>query len=286
MPAPATAQWWVRVGGANTNGAGFDPTISGAGTNYSDQDALQWNRTNLATPGAGSTTLTSATAPFTAAMIGNGIRIIAGTNFATGTYFITGYTSSSEVTLHESPTPSGAGSSGNGTLGGAGATPWGVGSQTDGNTIWIRGNGDEDPTSVSYSSGASYIAPGSIKTRWKGYNGRPLIVSTEATYGLIIYQGSILLDHLAFKLHSSANSATYAAIDMESSGMLYDCVIDQAGYDKRGVRARVVAGCHFKNTGSTSAGTYAAIGTPQYGSMFLGNRIKGWRGPGIQYFHV
>ena len=86
MAILATTNWYVRAGGLETNGGGYDSTIAGATTNYADQDAPQLSLTDLATSGAGSTTLTSVTGGFTSAMIGNCIRIASGTNFQTGYY--------------------------------------------------------------------------------------------------------------------------------------------------------------------------------------------------------
>ena len=74
MAITADAQWWIRTDGNDLNGAGFDSTIGGYGTNYSDQATAQLTLTDLATSGAGSTTLTSATGGFTSAMVGNAIR--------------------------------------------------------------------------------------------------------------------------------------------------------------------------------------------------------------------
>ena len=116
MAINATAQWRIRQDGANDNGGGYDPEISGAGTDYTDQSTPALSPTDLATTGA-VTTLTSATGGFTAAMIGNCIRISSGTNFDTGYYFITGYTDTNTVTLDRTPSSGGAGSSGVGKLG-------------------------------------------------------------------------------------------------------------------------------------------------------------------------
>ena len=56
----ADAAWEVRpTNGLNTNGACYD--TGGAGTDYSQQNAAQLSLTDLATSGAGVTTLTSVT---------------------------------------------------------------------------------------------------------------------------------------------------------------------------------------------------------------------------------
>src|SRR5437660_4761540 len=85
----AATIWEVRpTNGSNLNGACFDSTIANAGTDYSQQNTAQASFTDLATTGV-VTTLTSASAQFTSAMIGNCIRIESGTNFTVGWYQIT-----------------------------------------------------------------------------------------------------------------------------------------------------------------------------------------------------
>jgi hypothetical protein len=111
----------VRTTGDDTNGGCF--RRAAATTDYSNQDSAELSLTDLATSGAGSTTLTSSTGGFTSEMVDNCINISSGTNFTTGLYRVTGHTDTNTVTLDRTPTPSGAGSSGNGKLGGAFATP-------------------------------------------------------------------------------------------------------------------------------------------------------------------
>jgi hypothetical protein len=72
--------------------------------------------TDLATSGAGVTTVTSASAPFASWMVGYLLKITAGTNFTTGLYLITAFTSASSITVASSPTPGGAGTNGTGVL--------------------------------------------------------------------------------------------------------------------------------------------------------------------------
>jgi hypothetical protein len=76
----------------------------------------QW--TDLATSGAGSTTITTATGtwPFNGGLFGPGniVYISAGTNFVTGSYTVSSITNATTMVLTTSPTPSGAGASGTG----------------------------------------------------------------------------------------------------------------------------------------------------------------------------
>ena len=105
------------TGTANmVNGGGFKTGASG--TDYSTQDAAQFVPTDLANLSA-STTLTSATGGFTAAMVGNVIHITAGTNFVTGWYEITVYTDTNTVTLDRTANATLNASAGTGYVGGA-----------------------------------------------------------------------------------------------------------------------------------------------------------------------
>jgi hypothetical protein len=79
MAISAATVWRIRPGGDDTNGAAYDATISGAGTDYSQQDAAQLSLTDLicqASDDASRLKLRSATGGFTSAMIGNAIRIL------------------------------------------------------------------------------------------------------------------------------------------------------------------------------------------------------------------
>lgn len=108
--------WEFRSTGAATNGGGFKTGASG--TDYSQQDAAQLSLTDLAMTTA-TTTLTSATGGFTAAMIGNVIQIASGTNFTPGFYEITAHTDTNTVTLDRDATNGTNASSGVGAVGGS-----------------------------------------------------------------------------------------------------------------------------------------------------------------------
>lgn len=80
-------------------------------------DILQLHLTDLAMV-KDSTTLTSITGGFTAAMVGELIYISAGTNFIVGWYTIAGHTDTNTVTLNKTAATAGAGAAGIGTMGG------------------------------------------------------------------------------------------------------------------------------------------------------------------------
>lgn len=138
----AACAWEIRTTGNSLNGGGW---IRGAaGTDYSQQDAAEESYTTLATPGAGSTTVTCSGADtFDANIVGNIVYIYSGTNFTSGRYEVTARASSTSITFDSSPTPGGAGGGdGIGYMGGAGTI---VGNPqpmfdvcTAGNKVWIE----------------------------------------------------------------------------------------------------------------------------------------------------
>lgn len=292
MAINATSQWRIRAGGNNINGGGYDPGISGAGTDYTDQDSPQLNLSDFATSGAGSTTLTSATGGFTSAMIGNCVRIASGTNFQAGYYFITAYTNTNTVTLDRTPSSGGAGSSGVGRLGGAfaginalhngggAALPSITTPLAAGHTVFIRGSGSENPGSADYTYTTYYNFPSSNNTSGKikfiGYNGRPRIDSA----GLLFYQATYFCENL----HLKATSASNGVYGFINGGWIYNCWFDQAGYDMTGVSCISCEDSYFFNTGSTSTGTLPAIDkNGLYGGNISRNFINGWKAKGINF---
>lgn len=174
MTILATAQWEVRpTTGDNLNGSGYDAAISGAGTDYSQQAAAQLTLTDLVTSGAGVAILTSVTGGFTAAMVGNAIRIASGTNFTVGWYFLVTYTNTNTVTLDRTPTPAGAGVGGAGKVGGATASLRNqatvglcnnAGGIVAGNTVWVKNEAWNELAIVSQAGTAT------LPITLEGYN--------------------------------------------------------------------------------------------------------------------
>jgi hypothetical protein len=84
----------VRFGGSDTNGGLW--RLTGTGTDYSQQNSPQWAVTDAVANGT--TTITSATASFTSAVVGNGAYI----NGAH--YIVVGYTNSTTITVDRNVT--------------------------------------------------------------------------------------------------------------------------------------------------------------------------------------
>lgn len=187
MALPTIAQWGIRSGGNDLNGCGYK-TIDGDSVNYCHQDVAQLSLSDLATPGAGSTTLTSATGGLTLAMKGNWIYIAAGTNFTVDYYQITAHTNTNTVTLDRSPTPGGAGGGdGEGKVGGSRATLIDAALEaiSAGDAVHIE-NGTYTPgAAINVAQGG-----GTISCRLLGYNVTPADVCRGNNRPLIQMAGN------------------------------------------------------------------------------------------------
>lgn len=311
-------QWWCRTDGDDTNGGGFDSGIASAGTNYCDQAVAQLSLTDLATSGAGVTTITSATGGFTSAMIGNAIRIASGTNFTAGYYWITGYTDTNTITVSVSPTPSAAGSAGNGKIGGAflgiknlmSNASGGLSNPTitsplaAGHRINLGGTGGDDPgtgggvapTGMDYDyrgtgpSYGGYYSPawgsstaGRIKLvgyKQGGGLGRPCIAMSGGLFNNTIWWH---FENLKFIFTHIGGNSTFGigGSSIPNYHTFVNIIVDMNGRDFYGIRASQAYYCEVKNTGGTTAGTGAAILSQGYGSTIYGCVVKDVCGNGF-----
>jgi hypothetical protein len=159
MALSAQSVWEVRPGsGSDTNGGGF---VAGAsGTDFSQQNSANSGGNNSSTTdgvAAGSTTFVSASASFTAAIVGNIIYLSGGSgSLAAVRRQVTGFTNATTITLDAS-VATGTGITMN--VGGALATvAEAFNSATACNTVWIKNTGTYTVTSTlstSLQSGAS-----------------------------------------------------------------------------------------------------------------------------------
>lgn len=289
MALSAAQQWWVRAGGNELNGGGYDATVSGAGTNYSDQDAAQLSIADAVT--VGSTTVTSVTGGFTAAMIGNVIRIA-----GDGYYVITARASTNSITVDRN-TGTSAGS--NARVGGAhasltsyaslGNTPILTSPLAPGHTINLRGGGTDDPSSPDYTTTGFWTFPdGNLTTgciTLVGYNGRPHIRGDGLTLWFEVFWR---YRHLKFSV-SGTNFDAYGFMqgnNLNGGIALEDVYFDQNGQDMPFIGGNNAGAAGFacavrtwaKNTGSTSAGTFATFATAFHGAGLLSCRIQDQRG--------
>lgn len=275
MAVNATAVWRVRTGGSNANGAGFDPAISGAGTDYSQQDTAQLTVTDIAC--SASTTVTSATGGFTSAMIGNAIWITGG-GASAGPYFITARTDTNTITVDRTP---GTVTNGTGRVGGAWANPttnWNATWMVPGVTMYIRGAGSNHPTSIDYTPTTVATVTGSsnLPIRIIGENGRPMLGASGTTYFVGTWAS---FENLCFRFTAAtANSPVKSQFGNHTCGM-YFCAYDQNGYDSKclgdvGEWTGNITRCEFYSSVAkrTTNARYALMGSYSYGEQFVIDR--------------
>jgi hypothetical protein len=300
MAVNATAVWRVRPLGSNTNGGGYDPGISGAGTDYSQQNAAQASGTNGVT--TGTTTFVDATAnAFTTAMIGNAIYI-SGTGQTTGFYFVTARSSASTITLDRSP---GTGTGATWALGGGWADPYnnlmtsGPTPVVGGNTIYILGSGIPNPSSYTYDypncGGGSGTQPGSSTVgcityandpatpgykAWPDCTGGMPCIQTTSSY-FISSTGYAKAQGLWF-----VSSGTNGAVTSNPIAVL-GCVFDQFGNDAQVLsigpaQSSVAIGCEvFSSVAPGSSGSSYAVDF--WSCRLVGLNVHDTVGNGINY---
>lgn len=295
MAIAASAIWRVRPGGSVLNGAVYDGTTYAGGTDYSQQDAAQLSLTDVV--GNGTTTITSATAGFTSAMVGNAINITSGTGVTVGHYLIASFTNSMTVVLDRTP---GTFAAGVGRVGGAwgGSTqhPFQIGDSVravgnkpvPGNTVYIRGAGTDTPSSADYTfSGYSALQAGdttSGKINWLAENGRPRFHGN----GLTLLNGnSNRIYGMYFYITSNATSG-YGVISLNTS-TLENCVVNtnsqssMAGVVVGGSQSEVINCEVLSGTTSPTAnvGSHGVVVNGAIGCKIFGNRIHHSRDIGI-----
>ena len=278
MAISSNTIWRVRIGGLDTNGGAFDPSIAGAGTDYTDQDTAQLSLTDLATAGV-SASVTSATGGFTSAMIGNAIYIASGTNFTAGTYFVVAVASSNAATLDRNCCTAAA-SGGVVKLGGAHASISRCSSvgAAAGNTVMVRGQGSNEPVDIDYYTSTYWSGQSSL--RYIGYNGRPKISHS----GILFYNVSYCSLENFYFIQTSAGYTNQGVLVSSTACLAVNCVFDQGGFDSTQVTYSACINCTFINTGTQVAGTRHAIvlgAGGGYGQSILSCHIKDIRGPGI-----
>lgn len=294
MAINASMNWWVRAGGNELNGGGYDSTVANAGTNYANQDSPQLSLTDLTTAGV-SATIGSVAGGFTSAMIGNVLRLASGTNFTAGYYVIVSVASTSAATLDRNCATA-AGLSGVCRVGGAHASiknhaNGGTASQpaltsplAAGHVVQIVGSGSTDPSGADYTQSGYYTFPtpnvsdaaSAGMVGFKGVSGRPHI----SVNGLLFYS-STGLQLSGLKITCTGNSPNSGSDPVVNVLSIKDCIFDQNGQDQKGPSAFHFHRVECRNTGSTSDGTYPAISLVGYGGEAHSCYIRKWRGYGV-----
>lgn len=187
MALSANSVWEVRpTNGSNTNGGGF---VAGAsGTDFSQQNAKNTVGNNISTTDlvtTGIATVTSATASFTSAIVGN-IIFLSGTGITTGWYQVVTFTNSTTVILDRSP---GTGTLGTMNIGGALQTLGQLNTNiAAGHIGWVKAEATITVSSAftwNFTSNSSFTYINGY-TSTRGDNGQVTLQATSGTSYVIM----------------------------------------------------------------------------------------------------
>lgn len=171
MAIAAAAVWEYRTSATASNANGGFFVTGASGSDFSQQDAAQYNLTGVTSAGAGNTVLTASAA---ADMVGNGARCTSGTNFTTGWFEVTSVVAGVSITFSTNVAGtsicSGVGSAGVINIGGA----MSLGSSDDavfeagaaGNQHWIKAG----TYTIGGAVSISLAGTNSAKIKFYGYN--------------------------------------------------------------------------------------------------------------------
>lgn len=273
------------------------PTGATFTIDYSAKTATPIAYTDLVS--TASTTVNSLLVGFTPVMVGNIIRLASATGTpvvdANGSRYlaIVTYTDANNVVVDKT---SGTYTAGVAKVGGAHVyfkSYSNGGSQSailstpllPGHTIDVKGAGSEDPSGVDYAAAGNAIFPIGSQTTGliyvKGYNGRPHVQRGAFGSPALLRCNYIKFLHMKF----SAGGALSVLMDVStgSSGIDFeDCIFDQNGFDSTlSLQVNTFHRSWAKNTGSTSAGTLAAVGIAVHGGSATASKFSDIRGWGV-----
>lgn len=235
MAISATTVFEVRQGGSDTNGGGFDPTTSG--TDYTLQDAAQIAVTDAVANGT--TTITSATAGFTTAHVGNLVYLAGGTGTLTGTWRqVISRTDASTIVVDDT-VAAGTGITLN--LGGAFASPSNACNVSPNNsdcTVFIKYNATAysvpSANSILASSGVGasnylfrIIGYDTTRTVWNMDANRPILDVADDSTTVLTMGGVNLVRNLVFT--NIANKTVCTSISASNECRVDNC--KSTGYD-------------------------------------------------------
>lgn len=231
MAISAGTVFEVRHGGSDTNGGGFDPTTGG--TDYTLQDAAQIAVTDAVANGT--TTITSATAGFTTAHVGNLIYLSGGTGVLTGTWRQVASRTDASTIVVDATVAAGTGITLN--LGGAFATPGQAAALMvgGGNIIYIKYSAT--PYSISSSNNVAggrlslpvgvsskfshVIGYDTNRTLWNTDANRPILNVAAASTTVITPSNYALVRNISFT-NSGAN-ASCTCMSMNTFNQVDNC---------------------------------------------------------------
>ena len=190
MALSSASVWEVRpTNGVDTNGGGF---VGGAaGTDYSQQNAKNTVGNNISTTdvvATGVATITSATASFTSAIVGN-IIYLSGSGITTGWYQVVTYTNGTTVILDRSP---GTGTGATMNIGGALKTLTQLNTNmANGHSAWVKAEATITTATAinfSFTSNSQSFVAGYTSTRGDG--GQVTIQATTTSFTIVQIQNN------------------------------------------------------------------------------------------------
>ena len=227
MALSSNSVWEVRPAtGSDTNGGGFDPSVTSPGTDYSQQDSANIAFTDLVIDASNSAKATSSLNPFTSAHVGNFLNITSGTGFTAGIYVVQSVAAG--VATFDSSLGSTSSTGGHGNLGGALASLppttqfWG--------TIYLKGTltYTSDFTQVTNNRYFNLYGYGSSR----GDNTQATIQTSTASknFFTLQYQGIIRVYNIVF--HNTGSTPGYCFAGGGGFPAVEDaCIFDNCVFD-------------------------------------------------------
>lgn len=283
MPFSALVTWEVRTAGNDTNGGGFKTGASG--TDYSLQDTKNSGGNDSSTTDAvavGNNVLTSVTASFTSAIVGNAIYLQGGTgSLAAGWYEVTTFTNSTTIDL-DRPVAAGTGITMN--IGGALKSPaQAAAAKVAGNDVYIKNDGTYSVTTAStnVANGCVLDNTGGVDTtrfsRWIGYTSnrtwdntdtRPLIQASGAISSFNLFEMAQVAIHVFnLRLDCASKSTTKGLVFSHNYQTAWNCqVLNATSYGIDGFtgggNSSVIYDCEATGCSGTAAIAGSASVTP------------------------
>jgi hypothetical protein len=216
MAISAKAVWEVRPSGSgasDTNGGGF--VSDNTGTDFSQQDSKNTVGSNISTTDAvanGTTTITSATASFTSAIVGNIFYFAGGSASITGQWrHVTAFTNSTTITIDTAIAAS-TGMTMN--IGGALATlTQAIANLVTGNIVHIKAGTYTQTAAITFPSVSATII--GYQTARNDWGTPPLLTTATNSVHLLDLGGS---NTITFKNISLSNTATRRSFGIVAIG--------------------------------------------------------------------
>jgi hypothetical protein len=282
MVGSAALVFEVQTGGSDSNGGGFDSSVSSPGTDYSQQASAQVTYTDLVIDATNNAKLTSAAHPFNSTHVGNVINISGGTGFTAGLYCVESV--SGNVATMDNSVGSSSSTGGTGKLGGAFASINAATSYLNigGQTIYVKSGTYQITTSVSFLNliGSNTLCRLIGYTSTRGDDGRATIQinANSVTMGTVTMDNTIGVswENFIFDGNNKTSSNGFNLAGLSSGYTLFNfsnCIFKQF----KGQYCIVVPdgtlnvqNCEFASNAFTSATSGCIFGTSGTGAGAAG----------------